>query len=51
MGVTKGARLPADMTALTARVAELEGLNVSLTRRLQRLEARVRKLEKVDEAE
>lgn len=51
MGVTKGARLPADMAALTVRVQELETLTTSLTRRLQRLETRVRKVEKVDEAE
>jgi uncharacterized small protein (DUF1192 family) len=46
MGVTKGARLPADMAALTARVAELEEQNAALTKRLARLEARVRKVEK-----
>jgi ubiquinone biosynthesis protein UbiJ len=46
MGVTKGARWPAEVTALAARVAEVEEQNAALTKRLARLEARVRKVEK-----
>lgn len=45
MGVTKGAKTPADVAALEARVDELE----KLAGRIKRLEARVRKLEKPDE--
>lgn len=46
MAVTKGARWPAEFTALAERVEELEAQNAALTKRLQRLEARVRKAEK-----
>jgi len=48
VGVTKGARWPADLAALAARVAELEEQNTAMAKRVARLETRVRKAEKIE---